>query len=51
VSLDKDFRTIVLDKLSHLSRTALLEQKDPASFSELYRKKIEREILTVVFGE
>jgi hypothetical protein len=51
VSLDRDFSRIVVDKLSQLSRKALLEQQDPASFSEINRKKIEKEILTVVFGK
>jgi hypothetical protein len=50
-SLDRDFKTIVVDKLSQLSRKALLMQQDPDSLSETARKQIRKEILYMVFGK
>jgi hypothetical protein len=49
--LDRDFKGLVVERLGQLSRTALTEQQDPASFSEINRKKIQKEIMNVVFGK
>jgi hypothetical protein len=51
VILDRDFKTIVVDKLSQISRTALLEQQDPATIPEMTSKKIKKEILNTVYGK
>jgi hypothetical protein len=51
VSLHRDFKTIVVDKLNHTGRTALLEQRDPATVPEIIRKHIKKEILNTVYGK
>ena len=43
VNLDRDFQSLVVDKLSHISRTALVEQQNAASMPDTTRKKIQRE--------
>ena len=49
VNLDRDFQSIVVDKLSRLSRDALTEQ--PVGMTDSAKKKIQKEIMYSVYGK
>ncbi len=51
VNLDRDFQSIVAAKLGPASLAALLTQQDPATMAEGTGRRIQKEIMQIVFGE
>jgi hypothetical protein len=51
VNLDRDFQSIVAAKLGPASLAALLTQQDPATMTEGTGRRIQKEIMQIVFGE
>ncbi len=51
VNLDQNFQSLVVDKLSQPSRTAVMKQQDPSTLTEADRDRIEGEIMQAVFGK
>jgi hypothetical protein len=51
VNLDRDFQNIVAAKLGPASLAALLTQQDPATMAEGTGRRIQKEIMQIVFGE
>ncbi len=51
VELDRNFKTLVTDRLDQRSRSALLSQEDPATMSDIDQLKIRKSILQLVYGK
>ena len=50
INLDRDFESLVVDKLCKTSRDAFLQQLDPASMPDTVRTKTRREITHTLYG-
>jgi hypothetical protein len=50
-NLDKNFQSLVVDKLSQPSRSAVMEQQDPSILTEADRDRTQGEIMQAVFGK
>jgi hypothetical protein len=50
VKLDKEFPTEIIGKLDMRSQRAILNQEDPATMSDLGRKRVKKAILHAVYG-
>ncbi len=51
VNLDRNFQSLIADKLSQSSRHAVMEQQDPSTLTEADRDRILGEIMQAVFGK
>jgi hypothetical protein len=51
VNLDRDFQSIVADRVGQASREALLDQHNCANLPERAKKRITRELTNAVIGE
>jgi hypothetical protein len=51
VKLDKEFPTEIIGKLDMRSQRAILNQEDPATMSDLGRKRAKKAILHAVYGK
>ncbi len=49
-AIDKDFDSIVTEKLSKLGRDAINNQEDPDQMSPVEKKRIKKEILHCIVG-